>query len=146
MSALGVLLDKDSWLLEIDTDWESGIKEYTWNWDNDEHPPLEEGRKELFDLRTRIAELEVKNERLSNQNFDLRTENERLKAELDKANNTLDYRTNITDPIFEEEVERLKEMLKTANVTIYSNYQMNIGNDPVAYAFLYEYDKYMKEK
>ena len=58
MSALGVLLDKDSWLLEIDTDWESGIKEYIWNWDNDEHPPLEEGRKELADIRTRIAELE----------------------------------------------------------------------------------------
>ena len=59
MSALDVLLDKDSWFLEIDTDWESGIKEYTWNWDNDEHPPLEEGRKELLDLRTRIAELEA---------------------------------------------------------------------------------------
>ena len=58
MSALEILLDKDSWLLEIDTDWESGIKEYTWNWDNDEHPPLEEARKELLDLRTRIAELE----------------------------------------------------------------------------------------
>jgi len=59
MSELDILLDKESWLLEIDTDWESGIKEYTWNWDNDEHPPLEEGRKELADLRTRIAELEA---------------------------------------------------------------------------------------
>ena len=58
MSELDILLDKESWLLEIDTDRESGIKEYTWNWDNDEHPPLEEGRKELADLRTRIAELE----------------------------------------------------------------------------------------
>jgi len=62
MNELDILLDEESWLLEIDTDWESGIKEYTWNWDNDEHPPLEEGRKELADLRTRIAELEAEKE------------------------------------------------------------------------------------
>jgi len=49
--------------------------------------PIDEAIKELEDLRNRIAELEVKNERLSNQNFDLRTENERLKELLTKSYN-----------------------------------------------------------
>ena len=50
--------------------------------------------EELADLSARIAELEP--------------EDERLKAELDKANNTLDYRLNVTDPIFEKKLEQLK--------------------------------------
>ena len=58
MSALEEVLSKDNWLLDIDTDWESGIEEHTWSWESLDHPPLEEARKELADLRNDLKSFE----------------------------------------------------------------------------------------
>ena len=82
MSALDEMLSKDNWLLDIDTDWESGIEEHTWNWESLDHPPLEDARKELSDMKARIAELEAKNKRLGKLYDDFDEENGHLRLEI----------------------------------------------------------------